>query len=120
MRKAFYMSLGWICVLLSAIGAVLPLLPTTPFLILALALFTRSSPRFRKMLLNNKWFGPHLKNWEESRTITRKAKIKAILVIILTFGISIFVLSGRIHLQIFLLILASCLLVFMWRLKEPS
>jgi len=107
-------------VIIGAIGAVLPLLPTTPFLILALACFAESSPRFHRMLLNNKWFGQPLSQWEQSKTIRRKVKKKAMLLIILTFGISIWVLSGRIGLQLMLVSFCLILLTFVWRLKESE
>lgn len=112
--------LGWFLVIIGAIGAVLPLLPTTPFLILALACFAESSPRFHRMLLNNKWFGQPLSQWEQSKTIRRKVKKKAMLLIILTFGISIWVLSGRIGLQLMLVSFCLILLTFVWRLKESE
>ena len=50
--------LGWLFVFLGIVGIVLPILSTTPFLLLALALFSKSSPRLHKMLLDNQWFGP--------------------------------------------------------------
>ncbi|MDX8388508.1 MAG: YbaN family protein [Ghiorsea sp.] len=124
MHKLFYNKLlitfGWFFVLLGAIGAVLPLLPTTPFLIVALALFSRSSPRFHQMLLENQWFGPSLKQWEETKTLARETKKKSTLVILFTFLISILILHGRIELQIMLVGIAVVLLFFIWRLKEPN
>jgi len=113
-------SLGWFFVLLGAIGAVLPLLPTTPFLIIALACFAESSPRFHRMLLENKWFGPPLEQWEKTKTIRRKIKQKVMLLIIATFSISIFVLSGRLGLQLMLVCFCLILLTFVWRLKESE
>ena len=112
--------LGWLFVILGAIGAVLPLLPTTPFLILALACFAESSPRFHKMLLNNKWFGPPLAQWENSHTVRKKVKFKAMGLIIATFGISILILSGRTGLQLMLVCICLILLWFVWRLKESE
>ncbi len=112
--------LGWFFVILGAFGALLPLLPTTPFLILALACFSKSSPRFHQMLLNNKWFGPPLAQWEQTHTVRKKVKKKAALLIILTFGISIAILAGRIQLQIMLVCLCLILLGFVWRLKESE
>ena len=111
---------GWLFIVLGAIGALLPLLPTTPFLIIALACFAERSPRFHRMLLNNKWFGPPLAQWEKNKTIRRQVKKKAMLLIILTFGISIFVLSGRIGLQLMLISFCLILLTFVWRLKESE
>lgn len=112
--------LGWFFVILAVIGAVLPLLPTTPFLILALACFSESSPRFHRMLLDNKWFGPPLAQWELSKTIRRKIKYRVMALVIATFSISIFVLSGRIQLQLMLVCFCIILLAFIWRIKESK
>ena len=111
---------GWFFVVLGAIGAVLPLLPTTVFLIIALACFAESSPRFHRMLLTNKWFGPPLAQWEKTKTIRRKIKHHAILLIIATFSLSIWLLNGRVGLQIMLICLCLILLGFVWRLKEST
>lgn len=120
LKRYLLIGLGWLFVILGAIGAVLPLLPTTPFLILALGCFGKSSPRFHKMLLDNKWFGPPLAQWEKSKTIRRKIKHKVMTLIIATFGISIWVLSGRIELQLMLVCFCLILLSFVWRLKESE
>lgn len=119
-KHALLIIVGWFFVILGAIGAVLPLLPTTPFLIIALACFAESSPRFHRMLLSNKWFGPALAQWQKSKTIRRQVKHKVILLIIATFAISIAVLSGRMGLQIMLVCFCLILLGFVWRLKESE
>ena len=117
-KNGLIIALGWFFVVLAIIGVLLPILPTTPFLILALALFSKSSPRFHKMLLDNKWFGPSLKQWEQNKTLSRKTKYKAMALIVMTFVISISILNGRIKLQFMLLGIALGLLVFIWRIKE--
>ncbi len=117
-KKYLLILCGLLSIVLGIIGAVLPILPTTPFLILALACFSNSSPRFHKMLLNNRYFGAALQQWEQDRTITHASKIKAMLLVVLTFSLSITVLHGRLPLQLGLLTLGSVLLIFMWRLKE--
>jgi len=117
-KKYSLIALGIFFVVLGIIGAVLPLLPTTPFLILALSCFAKSSPRFHKALLNNRFFGDSLRQWEESRSLTRRTKIKAAMLIILTFSLSIFILQDRPPLQIGLSALGTILLLFIWRLKE--
>ncbi len=109
---------GWLAVILGLIGAVLPIVPTTPFLIVALACFSKSSPRFHRMLLTNKWFGPPLKEWENNHTVKRHVKIKAMMLIVVSFGISIAILSGRSGLQLMLLGLGSIALWFIYHLKE--
>ena len=119
-KKYLLLVFGLIFVTLGLIGAVLPILPTTPFLLLALACFANSSPRFHQMLLNNRWFGATLHQWEENRSITRASKRKAMILIILTFTLSITILHGKLQLQLGLLVMASILLTFMWRLKEAE
>ena len=119
-KKYLLILCGLISITLGIIGAVLPILPTTPFLILALACFANSSPRFHRMLLNNRWFGSALQQWEESRTITRASKLKAMILVVLTFSLSIGILHEKLQLQIGLLVIGSILLVFMWRLKEAK
>jgi len=114
------MSLGVTFVILGMIGALLPVLPTTPFLLLALTCFANSSPRFHKILLNNRWFGNDLQQWEENRSIARASKIKAMMLIVVTFAWSIGILHGRVQLQFGLLLMGSILLLFMWRLKETE
>jgi uncharacterized membrane protein YbaN (DUF454 family) len=118
MTRILFISLGWFFILLGIIGIVLPILPTTPFLILALALFAKSSSRFHQMLLNNRWVGASLKQWEEKKSVSRQTKLNACILVIASFSISIAILHGRVELQAFLIITAAVLLFFIWRLKE--
>jgi uncharacterized membrane protein YbaN (DUF454 family) len=111
--------LGWFFLALGAIGAVLPILPTTPFLIVALALFSRSSPRFHQMLLNNNWFGPTLRQWEQSRTLSRTTKYKVYALIIAVFSLSIAIFHDKIYHQLMLAALGAILIAIIWRIKEP-
>jgi len=112
--------LGWLFVLLGLIGVVLPVLPTTPFMIVAAALFAKSSPRFHQMLLNNRWFGDILRDWEERHVVSRKIKIRATALIALTFSISIAMLYQHHGLQLMLISIAFILLFFLWRLNEDN
>jgi len=118
LKQKLMIILGWFFVVLGAIGAVLPLMPTTIFLIIALAIFSKSSPRFHKMLLDNRWFGPGLQQWEETKTISRQSKKKATVVILITFAASIAVLHSRIGLQVMLVSIAVILLMIIWKIKE--
>lgn len=76
--RGFYLVLGIGFVALGFIGAFLPVLPTTPFLILAAACFARSSPRLENWLLQHPQFGPLLRNWRERGAIPMKAKLMAL------------------------------------------
>ena len=91
-KKIALLITGWFFVLLGAIGVVLPVLPTTPFLLIALWAFSQSSERFHNWLYHHKYFGPPLQEWEKYGVIPMRAKIVALttmaisatLVIILT------------------------------------
>jgi hypothetical protein len=76
-------TVGTVCVVLGAIGVFVPVLPTTPFLLLAAFCFARSSDRFHSWLLNNRWCGEYIRNYREGRGVPLKQKI---LTLILLWG----------------------------------
>jgi hypothetical protein len=73
-KRTLYFALGWIMVALGFIGALLPVMPTTIFLILAVWCFSRSSPRFEKWLLEHPVFGPTLMQWREHGAVPVRIK----------------------------------------------
>lgn len=84
MKKLLRYSLlvcGIISVTLAVIGIFLPLVPTTPFLLLAAFLFDRSSPRFHGWLLSNRWFGEYIRNYREGRGISARQKANTIAIL---------------------------------------
>ncbi len=74
---------------LAALGVLLPVLPTTPFLLIAAACFARSSPRFYDWLLANRIFGPLIRDWREHRSIPLRAKVLAVVLIAAVGGSSV-------------------------------
>jgi len=72
------LSLGWICVVIGAVALVVPVLPTTPFLLVAAACFARSSDRFYGWLIHHNWFGPFIRNYREKGGMTRGQKAVAL------------------------------------------
>jgi len=78
LRKWSLLVLGVIAVGLGAVGVVVPLLPTTPFLLLAAACFMRSSDRLYGWLIRSRWLGDYLRNYREHRAMTLGAKISAL------------------------------------------
>ena len=85
--RAGWLALGLMFVGLGFIGAFVPLMPTTIFLILAAACFTRSSPRLEAWLLNHPRFGPTLRAWRAEGAVPRQAKIAACLGMAVGFGL---------------------------------
>ncbi len=85
--------IGWLCVVLGAVGVVMPVLPTTPFLLLAAACFDQSSPRFHRWLLSTKLFGPMIENWQRERYIEKRSKRVALVVVAITFTSSILIVE---------------------------
>lgn len=79
MVRYLLLASGFICIGLAFIGIIFPVWPTTPFLLLAAYLFSRSSPRMHEYLMNNKYFGQILRDFYEQRGIKRNTKIFAIL-----------------------------------------
>lgn len=76
-KKYFFIFLGLFFLGLGIVGIVVPLLPTTPFLILAAICFNQGSPRFHTWLLNHKLFGPPIIDWQKRRAIRIPYKIMA-------------------------------------------
>lgn len=102
-NRALWLIGGIICVGLGAVGIVLPILPTTPFLLAAVGCFCKSSTRMYNWLLNNKWFGEYIKKYREGKGIPKKTKITALAVLWVTIGVStIFFLNRLLPTQLVL------------------
>lgn len=120
MKRWCLMALGWLAFASGIVGIVLPLLPTTPFMLLAAALFARSSPRFHRWLLTHPWFGPPIVDWQRYRGIRRQARRRAIIFILLTFSVSLAVVP-QLWVKGLLVIIMVILLTWLMRLPvlEP-
>ncbi len=93
-RRYWYLGLGWLFFALGLIGVLLPLVPTTPFMLLSAWAFSKSSRRFEAWLLNHKYFGPGIRRWRAHRVIPIQAKVISLSAMTITFTFSVF--SGRI------------------------
>jgi len=100
---------------LAILGAALPLLPTTPFLLVAAGCFAKSSPRLHKKLLENRVFGPLIYNWQESRSIPKRAKIISLVTMLLSVAWSCYILDSY-YLRALVVILVMCPFIFVLRL----
>ncbi|OPY28710.1 MAG: hypothetical protein A4E28_01375 [Methanocella sp. PtaU1.Bin125] len=88
LKKWLLIAAGTLCVCLGITGIFLPLLPTTPFLLLAAACYAASSDRFYRWLINNRWFGRYIRNYREGRGLTLTAKILSVTMLWAAIGYS--------------------------------
>jgi uncharacterized membrane protein YbaN (DUF454 family) len=101
------MSAGLLSVGLGAAGIFLPVLPTTPFLLLAAACFMRSSDRLYEWLLTNRWFGSYIRNYREHKAITKRTKAVTIVLLWGTIGYTAFGVVSSWTLRTLLLVIAA-------------
>jgi uncharacterized membrane protein YbaN (DUF454 family) len=92
-KKALYFTLGSISLALGILGMVLPVLPTTPFLLLAVACYCRSSERMYGWMLSNKMFGRYISNYRAGRGVPPKVKVLTLGVLWLAIGYSLYAVS---------------------------
>jgi hypothetical protein len=92
-RLAFGIA-GTIALALGLVGIVVPVLPTTPFLLLAAACYARASTRLLAWLLGQPMLGPVIVRWRESGSMAPAVKARAIVVVVVTFGLSIVLVDG--------------------------
>lgn len=118
LKRTTFFILGCLFFIIGFIGILVPILPTTPFMILSASCFVKSSPVLHKKLLSNRWFGDDLRRWEKNKTMKRETKKRATWIIIASFTLSISLLWGNIILQLMLLGTALLLLYFLWRVAE--
>jgi len=114
--RVFLVILGTLCVIAGVIGIFLPILPTTPFMLLAAWCYARSSSRFYNWIMNNRVFGPIIREWRLYRSIPRRAKLSAMIIMPLTFGISIVFFVPIFWVQVALMCLCLGMLYFIWRI----
>jgi len=115
-KKCFLILAGSISLVLGIIGIVIPVLPTTPFLLLASFCFLRSSRRLYHWMLNNRVFGPYVYNYLTYRAIKRSVKVVTLIFLWLTLTVSI-VLVSNVYLRIFLVAVGAGVSIHVLSLK---
>ena len=115
-RRAFLIVAGLLSVVAGAIGIIVPLLPTTPFLLLAAVCFVRSSDRLYRWLTTNRVFGSYLRNYQEHRAMPAGMKWCAISVLWLTIGLSI-VAIDHLPVRVLLVVVAIGVTILIARIR---
>ncbi|MFD1064721.1 YbaN family protein [Oceanobacillus locisalsi] len=117
MKKAFLVSCGSLSLGLGIIGIILPLLPTTPFLLLSAACYAKSSERLYHWLLENRYFGSYIKNYRAGKGIPLKAKITAVTVLWLSLSFTIIFVIPLIAVKILLALIGAYITGFILKQK---
>ena len=115
--RYFLIAVGTVSVALGIAGIFLPVLPTTPFLLLAAACYANSSERFYNWLMNHPWFGSYIRGWRVHRAIPLRAKIIAITLIIVTIGTSVVFFIPLWPVKIGVALIGIAVIVFLLRMK---
>ncbi len=118
MRQIFYLALAWLCVGAGVVGIFVPLLPTTPFLLVAMWGFMRSSPRLEYWLRNHPMLGPYVSDWNDHGIVPIKAKILAISMMSLSMAWLAFFSSAS--LLVVTIVGATLATVAIWLVSRPS
>jgi uncharacterized protein len=117
-KRLLYFGVGFICLGLGIVGVFLPVLPTTPFIILAAFCFSRSSERWHKWLLSNPKFGPALHDWEHHGVIRPRAKVLATVLIVISFASMWLFAKVATALKLTVVGIGILVLIFIW--TRPS
>lgn len=116
--RAFFLAAGTLCLGLGLAGIFLPLLPTTPFVLLAAACYARGSRRFYDWLLANRTFGPIILEWRRHHSIPYRTKVTAIVLMSVTLAVSIVFFVRPPWLKGLLALMGISLALWMYRLPS--
>lgn len=108
---------GTVSTALGVVGIFLPLLPTTPFLLLAAFCYSKSSQRFHHWLLHNRFFGNYVRNYLERKGITLKLKVFTLVLLWATIMISAIFATDTLWLRILLIVIASAVTIHIILIK---
>lgn len=114
--KILVLGLGWLCVVLGFLGIFLPVLPTTPFLLLAAACFVRTSPKFYQWLVEHPRMGKYLVYYLDGKGMPLRAKIYTLVLMWVTMLLTAFVLVNRPMLHWLLPMIGVCVSIYIVRL----
>jgi uncharacterized membrane protein YbaN (DUF454 family) len=122
LKRYLVIALGTICLAIGIVGIFTPILPTTPFLLLAAYCYLRSSQRFYRWLMNNRVFGSYIRSYTEGRGIPLKVKLFTIALLWVTIGISIWLVANTIVTVVLLVVAVgvSLHIAFIRRKKDRT
>jgi uncharacterized membrane protein YbaN (DUF454 family) len=116
--RILMLAVGTLFVGLGILGLILPLLPGTPFLLIAAFCYARASERFYRWLLSNRLTGPSIRSWREHRALPRRVKPRAIGAVLLAFTLAELLVLRDPALRIAFAVLGLFVVALIWRLPE--
>jgi uncharacterized membrane protein YbaN (DUF454 family) len=116
--RPIWLLLGWFFVGLGVLGIPLPLLPTTPFLLLASYCFSKGSVRWQQWLHSQPHLGPFIKDWEQHGVIRRRSKILCTVMVLAAISYPIFFLPIAVGIKILVVVTIAAVLTYIW--TRPS
>ncbi len=119
-KKFLLIIAGSFSLILGLIGIVIPILPTTPFLLLSAACFFKSSDKLYNKLISSKYLGSYIKNYREKKSVPKKVKIMAISILWATILFSAILIVNLIWVKILLFVIASAVTYHISKLKTVS
>lgn len=117
-QRYVFIVLGFLCLALGLLGAFLPILPTTPFALLAAFFFSKGSPRLHKWLLEQPLLGPLIQNWQRYGVIRLRAKILSTLLIVPLFTYTLVTVDVGLPIKAIVTLCGLSVLTFIW--SRPS
>jgi uncharacterized membrane protein YbaN (DUF454 family) len=116
MIRGIYIIVGTIALIIGAIGLFLPVIPTTPLVILAAACYYRGSDRLHTWILSSRWFGETIKNYQEGKGLTRNTKVRAISMMWAMILISAWFFVSSLFIRVAMICVAIGVTVYLVRL----
>ena len=119
-KKGILVVSGTFFIVLGVIGIFIPLLPTTPFLLLSAACYIRGSKKFYNWLIKNKWFGEYIKNYQAGKGVPLNVKIISLIILWITIIFSTIVIVSYFLIRIILIIIAIGVTIHIMAIKTPD
>ena len=119
-RRRLIATAGIVSVGVGIVGIFVPILPTTPFLLLAAYCFIRSSERLHQWLMNNRFFGAYVKNYTEGRGMPLRIKIATIMLLWITIGLTVIFGVDHLAVRIVLVLIAVAVTIHITMIKTKK
>ena len=115
-KRYIYLIVGSLALAAGILGVFLPILPTTPFVLLAAWCFLRSSEKLYEWVINNETFGPTVLNFQQGKGITQKTRIRAIVMMWVTISVSAYFFVSNLYVIALMYLIAISVSLYLFRL----